>query len=169
MLSYEIVLVPPIYWGAMTNEPFTPPLGMVLRQAHIRASRAFTKALRPIGLETSGAGLLLNLHQLGPLTQRQLIDLTGNDKSSMVRYVDSLEQRGLVQREPHPTDRRAHLVTLTDPGRELLARIIETADQLDRQLAEGLTPEEARTLRALLARFAAPPAPDGPSEPRSAT
>ncbi|MEY9846053.1 MarR family winged helix-turn-helix transcriptional regulator [Streptacidiphilus sp. MAP5-3] len=152
----------------MTNEPFSPPLGMILRQAHVRASRAFTEALRPIGLETSGAGLLLSLHQLGPLTQRQLIDLTGNDKSSMVRYIDGLEQRGLVRRQPHPTDRRAHLVTLTDPGHEVLARVKETAERTDQRLAQGLTPEETLTLRALLARFAASPAPDGSPEPRSA-
>ncbi|MBF9070093.1 MarR family winged helix-turn-helix transcriptional regulator [Streptacidiphilus fuscans] len=153
----------------MMNEPFTPPLGMILRQAHIRASRAFAEALRPIGLETTGAGLLLNLHQLGPLTQRQLIDLTGNDKSSMVRYIDGLEQRGLVRREPHPTDRRAHLVTPTDAGREVLARIMETAARTDRRLAQGLTPEEALTLRALLTRFATSPAPDDSPEPGSAT
>jgi DNA-binding MarR family transcriptional regulator len=44
------------------------------------------------------------------------------DASTATWIVDRLEQRGLVQRRPHPTDRRARLVVLTPAGVRLRAR-----------------------------------------------
>lgn len=149
----------------MTNEPATPPLGLLLRHAHMRSARAFADALHPLGLEPPGAGILLNLDLLGPLTQRQLIDVTGTDKSSMVRYIDGLEHHGLVRREAHPTDRRALLITLTDASRAILEQIRAAADRTEQQLTQGLTPLESATLHTLLSRLAAYPdrSPGSPS------
>ena len=41
--------------------------------------------------------------------------------SRMVALVDELEQRGLVERRPHPSDRRVRALYLTAEGREMLA------------------------------------------------
>jgi len=50
------------------------------------------------------------------LTQTQLGRITGIEKSSLVLFLDALEKDGWVKRLPHPSDRRAHIVALTDDG-----------------------------------------------------
>ena len=58
----------------------------------------------------------------GDLTQREIAALAGIDKTTMVVTVDHLEQAGLAERRPAPTDRRARLVAITPEGREVLER-----------------------------------------------
>jgi DNA-binding MarR family transcriptional regulator len=93
-----------------------------------RSSTAFSAELAPLGIEGRHFGVLLQLSQLsrrGPLSQRQLTEFTGRDKSTMVRNIDDLEDRGLVIRRPAVGDRRPYAVDLTDAGRELFARAEE--------------------------------------------
>ncbi|MFE9427469.1 MarR family winged helix-turn-helix transcriptional regulator [Kitasatospora sp. NPDC006697] len=132
-----------------SNQP-PPPVGLALRHAHLRAARIFAEELRPLGLENAPAGLIINLGHLGSLTQRQLMDVVGMDKSAMVRQLDQLEARGLVRRRPHPTDRRAHAVELTEAGRRLLGRVLEAADRAEERLLTGLAPERRAEFRELL-------------------
>jgi MarR family transcriptional regulator, transcriptional regulator for hemolysin len=50
-------------------------------------------------------------------TQIQLAALADLDKTTMVSTVDELEQRGLAERKPSATDRRARIIAVTDKGR----------------------------------------------------
>ncbi|QMU68949.1 MarR family winged helix-turn-helix transcriptional regulator [Streptacidiphilus sp. P02-A3a] len=145
----------------MESHPLSPPgsIGLLLRLAHRRAARAFAAQLQPLGIDNRQAGVLLQLGQAGPVTQRRLIDLMGSDKSTMVRTVDELEAHGLARRMPHPRDRRAHAVELTPAGRELLARVRAGADRAGSDLLDCLEPEQQRQLHALLTRFAQAPDP----------
>ncbi len=56
------------------------------------------------------------LHQNGPSTQRELAEALGVSARNVTGLVDALVETGFVRRGPHPTDRRATLVSLTDPG-----------------------------------------------------
>ena len=56
------------------------------------------------------------LHGESTLTQTRLAEGTGIEKSSQVLFLDALEREGWVERCRHPTDRRAHIVHLTDEG-----------------------------------------------------
>jgi DNA-binding MarR family transcriptional regulator len=136
------------------NQSPPPPLGLALRHAHLRAARVFAEELGPLGLENVLAGVLINLGHFGTRTQRQLMDIVGSDKSAMVRYIDGLERRGLVHRRPHPTDRRAHAVELTDAGRTVLAEVLAAAERTEERLLACLEPEQRDPFRMLLARFA---------------
>jgi DNA-binding MarR family transcriptional regulator len=129
-------------------------LGLALRHAHLRASRVFAEELRPLELENVLAGVLINLGVFGTRTQRQLMDIVGSDKSAMVRYIDNLESRGLVHRRPHPTDRRAHAVELTDAGLVALTEVLAASERTEERLLECLEPEQRDPFRALLVRFA---------------
>jgi Mn-dependent DtxR family transcriptional regulator len=68
------------------------------------------------------------------MTQRALADATGVSARNVTGLVDGLVDTGFVTREPHPSDRRAALITLTERG-------AATADELVREqavLAEAL-------------------------------
>src|SRR4051812_43126399 len=57
-----------------------------------------------------------------PLTLRGLAERLSADPPYVTLMVDDLEERGLVQRTPHPEDRRAKLVQLTAAGRSAAGR-----------------------------------------------
>ncbi|MEV5878369.1 MarR family transcriptional regulator [Streptomyces sp. NPDC052101] len=144
------------------NAPDSPPpalgtgparIGPLLRLAQRRAARTFTEALRPLGIEGRHYGVLLNLATHGPLSQRQLIDLTGSDKSAMVRTVDDLEARGLAERRPSPADRRAYAVELTDEGKALFADASRISDEVGARLFECMEEDDQELLCVLLGRF----------------
>ncbi len=66
----------------------------------------------------------------GPLTLSDLAEAISSDAPATTVTVNDLERRGLVARRPHPTNRRAKLVSLTAAGRRILARarkVIELA------------------------------------------
>jgi MarR family transcriptional regulator, lower aerobic nicotinate degradation pathway regulator len=135
--------------------PHRPWVGLLLLLAHRRATRTFAEALSPLGIEAKHYGVLSVLGRQGPVSQRQLIDHTHADKSSMVRTVDDLESLGLAVRRTHPADRRAHAVGLTDRGREVLERADHLAEQTAAHLLSCLPPSDSETLCGLLATFVA--------------
>jgi MarR family transcriptional regulator for hemolysin len=63
---------------------------------------------------------LAALHNFGPeMEMRHVVTVTGLPASSVTSVFDRLVARGLVQRRPHPTDRRRVLASLTPGGLEL--------------------------------------------------
>jgi DNA-binding MarR family transcriptional regulator len=69
--------------------------------------------------------------------------------TSVTNTIDRLEGQQLVRRVPHPTDRRALLVELTDAGRDLAQRVVKALADEGFGL-DGLTDAEVRTLIDLL-------------------
>src|SRR3954449_839158 len=56
-------------------------------------------------------------------TQAALARAIGADKTRLIAVLDDLQERGLIQREPDPADRRVRLLDLTDAGRRLHADV----------------------------------------------
>ncbi|MCC5032208.1 MarR family transcriptional regulator [Streptomyces sp. WAC 00631] len=82
------------------------------------------------GLTRARAGLLWALLHHGPMTQRALAAHLRVTPRNVTGLLDALQADGLVAREPHPDDRRATLVTLTEPGRTLTAGLQAGRDEL---------------------------------------
>ena len=88
----------------------------------------------------------------GPLTLRAIAEFTGVDAPYATLIVDNLEARGLVERTPHPEDRRRKLVTLTPAGQQAAAH----ASHIISQPPDGftqLTDAELTLLESLLSRL----------------
>jgi DNA-binding MarR family transcriptional regulator len=103
--------------------------------------------------------VLLQLRQ-GPRTLREIAEANGVDAPYATLIVDKLEAHGLVERRPHPDDRRRKLVTLTAAGH----RALDTCDAilLRPPAAVGtLPPEDLDRLGELLARLLAADAAGG--------
>ena len=80
----------------------------------------------------------------------------------MVATIDGLQSWGLVERRPHPSDRRAHALHLTDEGREVLERGRRLARDAQEDLLAPLDAEQRKTLHDLLLRLALASAPERP-------
>jgi DNA-binding MarR family transcriptional regulator len=92
---------------------------------------------------------------------RELVETFRHDPSYLTSVVDFLERRGLARREPHPTDRRAKTVVLTEQGADVLAQALELLTVPPRSLGV-LTLGEQKQLLGLLMRLLAaePTVPD---------
>src|SRR5262245_35704261 len=73
------------------------------------------------GLTRARGALLFQLYRQGPTVQRVLSRALAVSPRNITGLVDGLEADGLVARAPHPTDRRATLVALTDVGKSTVA------------------------------------------------
>ncbi|GAB3154945.1 MarR family transcriptional regulator [Micromonospora sonneratiae] len=125
-----------------------PPaqLAILLRDAITRLNRRVRQA-RPVGdLTVTQLSALTSLRLAGALTPRELADTERVQPPTMTKIVAKLEERGLVQRTPHPTDGRQVILSTTEAGHAVLVQNERVRDEwLARRLAE-LSPEDRDTL-----------------------
>src|ERR1700756_1103894 len=130
-------------WAAMRNLVASHP-----RKEMIRDALALGR----------GSGRVKSLMWLseGPLSLSGLAEAIGVDAPYATLIVDSLEERGLVERRADPADRRRKLVSLTSQGKEAVARVIK----IQREPPPGfgtLSAAELDTLEELVRRVATDP------------
>jgi DNA-binding MarR family transcriptional regulator len=101
-----------------------------------------------LGLTAAQATALREL--TGPMTMSELAERMSCEPSNATVVVDRLERQGLLDRRPHPTDRRAKQLILTPDGTALRERLLGLLGE-ESPLA-GLTPEEQGVLKDLLQR-----------------
>jgi DNA-binding MarR family transcriptional regulator len=94
---------------------------------------------------------VLALRQLATQTHtlRALAQRLSADPPYVTLMVDDLEERGLVQRMPHPADRRAKLVELTAAGRAAAGRADAILDEPPAELRHVPAEDLATVLRVL--------------------
>ena len=87
-----------------------------------------------------------------PMSMRELADALGIDPPNATVLVAELEQQGLVQRRPHPTDGRAKVVEATRKGKALARRADEILSTPPPALA-ALDADDLHQLRAILGKL----------------
>ena len=117
------------------------------------ARRRFTQVLSAWELQPSHYGILLLLEAIGQASQQQLAEQLSIDRANMVALLDVLQQRGFVQRQSDPRDRRRHLVKLTTVGHVEIQRILHAREEVDEAFFAGLDSEEQETLGRLLVKL----------------
>ena len=127
--------------------------GYLLGRATDQSREYFEALVKPLGIGRRHFGVLAVLGEEKPLSQVEIGERLGIDRNTMVLLLDDLEAKALVTRRRDPADRRAHLVTLTDAGRETLARSIEAARRTNDEVFAQLSSEERTLLHSLLHRL----------------
>ncbi|SCL44481.1 DNA-binding transcriptional regulator, MarR family [Micromonospora eburnea] len=126
-----------------------PPaqLAPQLRDAITRLNRRVRQA-RPVGdLTVTQVSALTSLNLAGALTPRELADVERVQPPTMTKIVAKLEERGLVQRTPHPTDGRQVILAATEGGRAVLEQFERARNEWLADRLAALTEEERDTLR----------------------
>lgn len=99
-----------------------------------------------------GTGILMRLLERDGLTQVALARLQRVEAPTLCRMVDRLERDGLVERRPHPEDRRAICVFLTPAGRRAAKRGRKAVVEVEETIFGTLDEDEQAQLAQLLDR-----------------
>ncbi|HEV7435991.1 MAG TPA: MarR family transcriptional regulator [Pseudorhizobium sp.] len=104
-------------------------------------AKGFSRSLREraatLGFSPGQFPVLLELWQEDGLTQKQLLDRLEVEQATLANTLMRMERHGLIERQPHPQDRRAQIIRLTEEGRELERQAIEAAAEADAALFNG--------------------------------
>jgi len=137
---------------SLSPAPVPQSLGVLLRLAHQHFSSAVDEAL-----DQSGFGDIrphhANVFSFVPPEGIQVSELTvkaGMRKQSMAQAVEELEKLGYVERRPHPTDKRARLVFLTERGKQIRPLAMATGKRVEEVWARLLGERDLEVLRSAL-------------------
>ena len=106
--------------------------------------------MREPGVSYARMRLLGALHCGGPKIMSGISDELGVTRRNITALVDALEEEGFVRRRPHPTDRRATVIGLTDEGGRTMDTLYDEHRKSVAELFAGLTPEDRAELVRLL-------------------
>ena len=139
-------IVPPV-------PPVHPPIGLRLAGAARIVRRAFDEALVEAGGSLPVWLVLLNLKVRPPSNQRELAEGVGVKEATLTHHLNFMDAEGLITRRRDTTNRRIHVVELTEAGEEAFVRLRSAAVAFDRRLRSGLNEDELGSLKSALERM----------------
>ncbi len=125
-------------------------LAEALRNVHWYLRRGVDAATSAHGLSLARAKLLSRMVQEGPCRPGELAALLGQAPRTLTDALDALERDGFAERRPHPTDRRALLVSVTARGKKALRAIEEPKRHAVEHVFKALSSTQQQTLLTLL-------------------
>jgi MarR family transcriptional regulator, organic hydroperoxide resistance regulator len=124
-------------------------LGKLVHELDLQNNARQRERVGKLGLTIAQASALREL--TGPMTMRELAERMTCEPSNATVVIDNLESQQLIERRPHPTDRRAKQLMLTPEGAERREKLL-TSLRDEEPLLAGLTQQEQDTLQNLLQR-----------------
>lgn len=121
------------------DEPALPRLGYLLKHAALQYADLTSTELAPLGITPQEWAALNCLDDQHERSQKEVAELLGIDRTTMVALIDRLQTQTWVERHPHPTDRRKNTVTLTPAGRAILKTGATIIDNCEHQFLAALT------------------------------
>ncbi|MEV0384396.1 MarR family transcriptional regulator [Nonomuraea sp. NPDC050643] len=122
-------------------------LASVLRVSLARLTRRLRRQAAAHSLTPTQFATLAAVERHSGITPGELAELEKVQPPSMTRVIAALEERGLVSRSPHPTDRRQVSVTVTEAAEKLLKEERRRKEAWLTQRLKELSPEERSILR----------------------
>ena len=125
-------------------------LGFVISDLHRLITTAMDKELKTLDLTRSQLRIILHLSRQDGLTQVRIAEDLEMGKVAVGGLLDRLQGKGLVQRKPHPTDRRATHVFLTPSAEALYKPIVESGRYVMDKMLAGISTQKQTELIDLL-------------------
>jgi DNA-binding MarR family transcriptional regulator len=100
-------------------------------------SRSLLTKASDLGFSPGQFPVLIELWNADGLTQREILDRLDIEQATLANTLARMERDGLIDRRPHPTDRRATQNYLTEKGRAIEAEAIIAAEEADQALFKG--------------------------------
>lgn len=128
-------------------------VGFLFRCAHQRSSAIFQDQFSGLQLTPPQFGALIKIRSFGSVSQNSLARATAMDVATMQGVVCRLVDRGLIDRNPDPDDKRRLLITLTGEGETLMNSTLDHARAVTRKVLAPLKEDEREVFLGLLKRL----------------
>ena len=127
--------------------------GFLVQDVARLLKRHFERRAREVGLPLTRrqAAVLIHISRRQGVSQAEIAGLLDMEAISLVRMLDKLCEEGLVERQPHPTDRRIRTLWLTEAAQPVLDRILQINREIRREAFAGLPPNARDALIDALA------------------
>lgn len=125
-------------------------IGFLLSKAYQRGWALFKEEFDSFEITPPQFGLLCFLWQQDGLTQVELSEKSQIDRTTIGGLIDRLEKAGMVERHPHPQDRRKHLIRLTSKGKKMQAPLNDAAKAVSARFTDGLDENDITELTRML-------------------
>ena len=143
------------YDASINFGPLATWVGFNLRMAQEAAFQAFSRRSQDIG-ESPGRFATLTLIARNPgISQTELSQANGRDKSSLTPVVEDLVRRGLVERKRMDSDRRTYRLHLTSSGKKVLTMMTRCARRHERNLDHVIGERDRKRFVQILKKIAA--------------
>jgi DNA-binding MarR family transcriptional regulator len=130
-------------------------LGYSLKRAQLKIFEDFLRCVAPLQLTPAQFSVLLLMDKNPGRNQTEIANTLGILRPNFVAMLDGLESRDLCTRIRSTSDRRSHILVLTDKGRAVLARAKKlVASKHEARLNELLGPANRAALLGMLATIA---------------
>jgi len=145
------------------SAPADRSLGFLLRDTSRLMRRRFVQRAKEAGLNLNRSEALVLVHvaQAPGTSQTRLATALDIETISVVRLIDTLQDAGLIERRPHPTDRRIRTLWLTPAAQAALTQIRAIAGFVDAQALADISETEHQRLLHLLDTIRSNLAPAG--------
>ncbi|MFI2609871.1 MarR family winged helix-turn-helix transcriptional regulator [Kitasatospora sp. NPDC018619] len=145
-------------WARARPDLDAAPMALIgrLRRLSVRVDNALREYFTACGLDSSEFDVLATLRRSGEpyeLNARALLKSAMVTSGAITNRVDRLSAKGLVERNPCPTDRRAVLVRLTPAGKELIDGALAGHVRNEERILSALDAQERARLDALLRKL----------------
>lgn len=137
---------------ADAEKPLAGNLSWLLAQASHVMVTEMTRAFEDMGVAPRGH-CVLSAADTGEFTQKELADVIGLDKTTMVVTVDELERAGLAERVPSTTDRRARIIRVTPAGKRVVRKGERVVEEIQNDVLASLPERDAKGFMATLERL----------------
>ncbi len=127
-----------------------PTLGFVLHEVARLLKRQFERKAKVLGLTRSQWQTLVYLNVHEGIHQGKLADILEIESITLVRILDKLEARGLIERRRHPTDRRMWKLYLRDEARPLITEMQKIGNATRAEALAGVSAADRDRLLEIL-------------------
>lgn len=117
---------------------------------HRKMNKELNIRLTEIGLSSAQTRLLKHIYNQGEITQIELCNELGLDKSTVAKTLNRMEESGLIEKKINPEDTRSYLISLTPKAQKIVPKTRAILSQWAKDVTAGMTEAEKELLFKLL-------------------
>ena len=127
-------------------------IGMLMSQVDRLCTKKFSQNAHKLGMDITQDQWIV----LGPIwkqkgiSQKEIAEYCGKDKTSVTKIIDTLEKKSYVVRFPDQIDQRVKRVVLSNKGKKLMNDVMPVIEQTHNDVRIGISDKEIEALKSIL-------------------
>jgi len=135
---------------APERPPFLDSTWYLLARTGSLAHQHWAAMIADFDVSPSQYKVLMTLGEIGPICQQGLAEIIGVDPRNAGPIVESLVERGLLERAVDPADRRRRMLDLTQTGRTVCGDLAAVGTEIESDILRPLSPADQARLRQMM-------------------